>query len=500
MLTYMATMNGADRDLTPYVFEATWKHGSKQENYFGQLADPAEGNLTLWNQGGEFITYNPAPWVDPTPGPAVWIEHSGTRLFTGHSAFIPNQTPTSSAQDTASMPLLGPLAFLDRFSSRLFSTLDGDQRSSQVWDLILDAAGFSGIKLTQVGRTILSAIRVNQASLLGSARERIDFLQALRTVVQAEVGRGYDDRRGRAVFRNREARSAFWATTTAFVLDSSNVRIESAQIPNVIDSIINVIEAPFDEFTAQGSQAIEFRSISPPHTYTIPSGGATLILFVDDSSFTSHVRDWVELERGVDYTYTLPTITPVLDFDPLNPAIVVPNPTGLSQTFTLEQVRGNPQRVSSQQRLNVQSARSVMPPPVGYGPRPIIYPADLLNDAEEIADHLEWCVRLHDGIGANGQKDINEIRAVQIHVNLRRPENIGLIGIDIDDLCFVTEPRLGLSGAPFWVDSAEYHATAAPQTFDLTLELSDARATMMWPIDGMQFGDAGEFTNTRVGF
>ena len=25
----------------------------------------------------------------------------------------------------------------------------------------------------------------------------------------------------------------------------------------------------------------------------------------------------------------LPTITPVLDFDPLNPAIVVPNPTGL---------------------------------------------------------------------------------------------------------------------------------------------------------------------------
>ena len=113
---------------------------------------------------------------------------------------------------------------------------------------------------------------------------------------------------------------------------------------------------------------------------------------------------------------------------------------------------------------------------------------------------MEWCVRLHDGIGANGNKDINEIRALTVHVNLRRPENVGLIGIDIDSLCNVTEPRLGLSGAPFWVDSAEYHATADPQTFDLTLELSDARATMMWPIDGMQFGDAGQFSNTRLGF
>ena len=38
---------------------------------------------------------------------------------------------------------------------------------------------------------------------------------------------------------------------------------------------------------------------------------------------------------------------------------------------------------------------------------------------------------------------------------------LALIGIDIDDLCYVTEPRLGLANAPFWLDSAEYHATAS---------------------------------------
>ena len=175
MLTFSATMNGAPRDLTPYVFEATWKHGSKQENYFGQLADPAEGNLTLWNQGGEFITYNPAPWVDPTPGPPVRIDYNTTRLFTGRSAFILNEVPASPALDTASMPLLGPFAYLDRFSSSLFSTLDGDKRSSEVWELVLDAAGFNGTKVSDTGRTILSAIRVNQASLawLGNRAHRL---------------------------------------------------------------------------------------------------------------------------------------------------------------------------------------------------------------------------------------------------------------------------------------------------------------------------------------
>ena len=164
--------------------------------------------------------------------------------------------------------------------------------------------------------------------MLGSATQRIDFLQALRTVVQAEVGRGYDDRLGRAVFHNREARSAFWASTTAFILDSANARIESAEIPNVIDSIINVIEAPFDEFEGQGTQEIAFRHITFPQTYTIPSGGTTIVLFVDISSFTNHVRDWVELESGVDYTYSLPSIAPILERSPLATCHNHPQPNG----------------------------------------------------------------------------------------------------------------------------------------------------------------------------
>ena len=87
------------------------------------------------------------------------------------------------------------------------------------------------------------------------------------------------------------------------------------------------------------------------------------------------------------------------------------------------------------------------------------------------------------------------MQALTVYVNLRRPENVGLIGMDIDSLCVVTEPRLGLVNQSFWVDSVAYHATASPMTFDMTLELSDARASMMWSLARMRFG-----YNTRVGF
>ena len=67
--------------------------------------------------------------------------------------------------------------------------------------------------------------------------------------------------------------------------------------------------------------------------------------------------------------------------------------------------------------------------------------------------------------------------------------------MDIGALVEVTEPRLGLVGAPFWVESAEYSVVANPYSFRVTLELSDARASMMWALGRMRFG-----YNTRVGF
>ena len=71
-----------------------------------------------------------------------------------------------------------------------------------------------------------------------------------------------------------------------------------------------------------------------------------------------------------------------------------------------------------------------------------------------------------------------------------------VIGVDIGNLVEVTEPRLGVADAPFWVDSPEYTVVAQPFQFRVKVDLSDARATMTWPINGSsRFG-----FNSRVGF
>ena len=101
------------------------------------------------------------------------------------------------------------------------------------------------------------------------------------------------------------------------------------------------------------------------------------------------------------------------------------------------------------------------------------------------------CARRHTG----GRKDLNEVRAISATVNLLDPANAPAIGVDIGTLVEVTEPRLGLDQAAFWVDSAEYSVVASPEAFRVTLDLSDARASMMWALGRTRFG-----YNTRIGF
>ena len=127
-----ATMFGNDIDLTPYVAEATWKHGSRPPNHFGHMADPSIGALTLLSFGGEFKTFDPDPFVDTSPGSPIQVEYDGMRLFTGKTGLTLNQVlPTG--RDIAVMPMLGPLAFLARFSEGIFARLDGVQRTDEVF-------------------------------------------------------------------------------------------------------------------------------------------------------------------------------------------------------------------------------------------------------------------------------------------------------------------------------------------------------------------------------
>ena len=139
-----ATMFDNSVDLTPYVAEATWKHGSRPPNHFGHMADPAVGALTLVNShGGEFRTVRRlTPSLTRQPRFAGAPSNTtGQRLFTGKSGLTLNQVLPSG--DIAVMPMFGPLAFLARFAEGIFARLDGVQRTDEVFEL---GAGRCGLR------------------------------------------------------------------------------------------------------------------------------------------------------------------------------------------------------------------------------------------------------------------------------------------------------------------------------------------------------------------
>ena len=228
--TYQAQMfmRGAWVDVTPRLRHATWRYGSTAGNSFGRVYAPAVGVLTLENQDGDYTPYKPAAYVDPAPRVPVKIDVDGVRVFTGWSDGMLGQVPLTQDYLTT-VPLLGALGYISEYHDQLFTALRGDQLTGAAIGNILDAVGWptgSDYRLIYPGLTELHAIRVNQVGILGGAnRQRVPFLDAVKVICQAEVGRCYDDRLGRVVFESRVQRSGFQGRTPFVVDEGAGAKI-----------------------------------------------------------------------------------------------------------------------------------------------------------------------------------------------------------------------------------------------------------------------------------
>ena len=210
------------------------------------------------------------------------------------------------------------------------------------------------------------------------------------------------------MFENRTHRADLYATKpTILRLDHTNSVIERAAIGDVADSIINIISGTGDSYVTLGVQDIGF-TIALPFTFDVLPGGRTMLLNVDTSGSVEFVQSWTDLARGTDYTYTLVDRDPIIERGATSLGIYIPNDSPTAQSFTLTKVRGEPFGINIRERLTARRQRSID----AYGPRTVIYPSDLIANLTEIRDHLEWAVALHDGIDQDGNKDLNEVRAV----------------------------------------------------------------------------------------
>ena len=491
-------VDGTFYSLAEDLVEATWRVGQRLPNSFGSVLAPMAGTITLRNHHGKYRTFAPtAQGFDISPGPEVVITSDvqgtpGNLVYCfGRSTGVLNSIPLDG-NDIATIPFLGELGFLSQWGNNIFARLEGNLSTSAAWDLALTDAGYTGNRTTEDGATILNAIRVNRSALLGSNRRRVGLMDVARVLAQTEIGRIYDTQGGHIVFENRYHRSSFWASGPVARIDSNNAHINFAQTGSVLDGIINVVTSQGDSYVSKGLQQITF---TPPlvsgTTYTIPPGGRTLVFTVDTSpdANVAFVQSWVPIVSGTNYTYDSVLGVPVFERGATEVSIRFPNPTATDQTATMRYIVGEPFRVDFRERVEARSQASIDI----YGERTVQYPADLIVNRDEVIDHLNWAVKVHDGLQQNS-KSIDPVRHVDVAANLKDKRNSSLTQVKVSDLITITEPKLGLNNAPFWVDEVEYQLRVTGDTHTIKMKLSDARASMMWPVSGMRFG-----YNTRVG-
>ena len=156
----------------------------------------------------------------------------------------------------------------------------------------------------------------------------MQVLSALRTIVQAEVGRAIRRQAWAALYsRTAHIGADAWAARPGLLrLNASNSQIERASIASIDDSIVNLISGTGDSYNSLGVQDVDFVDTTLPMTYFIPTAGRIIILSVDTSGDTEFVQSWEDLLSPVDYTYTL-ALQPDIERGDSTIGIFIPNPS-----------------------------------------------------------------------------------------------------------------------------------------------------------------------------
>lgn len=486
----LATMNGVQQDLTRYVTAMQWKHGQLLPNAFGNIMTPAAGLLTLRNHGQEFDPYQPASWVDPLPGSPITIEsrlHAGdawVRSFTGWTDFLHSTNPVTE-QNTATWPLLGPLARVSEYHQRLFIRLDADLLSGAVIEKMLDDVGWTGGRTVAPGLTRLRAYRLNVSNALGStAGRRVNLTDAAKVICQAEVGRMYDNRLGHIVFEDRSSRSYIQAHTVHAIDAGTGWKMQTLRQGSVRDSIINVISASTDSYTNRGIGNVALANVSLPYpspAITIAPGDTWIFTFeVDTTGTTQFVQSWE------DVVHTFPATAEVtVEYRSVTCRVTVRNPTSSNISGQVTGLRGERFGIVTGREIRSRVQASIDK----YEERAEVYPINLVVDEDEQQDHLDFMVRRHSGIPPHPP-----LRRLTAQGRLG-PLNGSMLEATISDIAEITLPSAGLSAAPFWIDEIEHDVSQDGDIHDITLKMIDLRSTAIWPLREWRMG-----VNTVVGF
>ena len=384
-------MLGSEVDLSPDVTDVQISFGGHRPNVAGALLPPAIGTITLNNAFNRYSTLNPDSDIDTEPGPPVYVEYGGERLFTGWSN---GMVQTDQDENHLSvLNLLGPVSRIQGYHRKLFLDLAGEHTIDSVIGAALDNVEFPraivgswpdiGSRKIATSTTRVHAHGLEQSGITFNGREQVEILQAIQSLVQLELGRAYDDEYGNIVFVPRDR---VWSQnidrfdTVSTAHDFRRRKIEPAS-----RGVVNIIETRQSAFSEGGSGDVP---VVPnlPAVMTVPAGGIAEITFRIDTSEWDYVS-WDIPVAGTNYTCP---IAPGFEFTEQRITFSITNNTSVEVSLSILQLTGARFRASGQRVLPVRDDESIK----RYGYREITLNTLPYVDTREQLDFARYMIAI----------------------------------------------------------------------------------------------------------
>ena len=479
--------NGRWRNVTGLVRAWHTRHGQQNPNRVSDVAPPASGGVVFWNTFGHCSPFSPCPEIDVNPTVPVEIYLSRDRnerrlVFRGFSGGI---EPFSDALgDQATMNLYSTLGKYNdlsagvyvRLGSGFFSRRNQPLRADEVFEQVMQDVGAArGEYAADVSDVLINPQQMNIAQPLGGGFEPEDLATSLKDLCDVEFGRVYDDRFG--IVRFETAWGTGWSKHRGVLSIPVNLDAQVEFLPQR-NLVVNRISGTTGGYIIDSEEPMkEFDEIILPLRTLIPPDRDDLdtVITLHLPENTADQRKWTGIQSirqpvlGADYSYTLRSSRPRVEFDPGGKEIriKVPNPTDRNHTFTLRNLNIQPFVKSFGNLVSFQHAKSVG----AFGLREAVLKWQVYRDLPKAKFRARRILREYAGWDGNNDRPRAK-RAIRLTIPDWRGDPV-----DISMLCHYSfafrNGQGGVTGKTWWVRGVEYNAGTKPTT-ELTLTMVEA--------------------------
>ena len=371
-------------DVTEDCAKFEYSNGGQNSDLFGSLASPSVCGITLYDDKRKYDYFDNAPFQ---PGDLIELEVGGQVWAKFYCQDWPVQHPSRGRIPLAIVRGGGALDFIKTFRNQVFANISEPEISTgDAVNAILDRCGWTGSRSIADGQTRLISARLNASTILGTFRKAANSIDALKAVVQAELGYLHDDVvQGGIRFDDRTTRVEKFYRTPLVTID----RGVQSDVHAFYDTIINSYSSRQSAHTTPGENI----SLYSNEKFSIKAGETLRRAYSAQGSRDTYeyINPWTIPVYGSDWTFSGGVGNITMQASPSFTVLYLDFTAKVDGEVTIHQVRGTPYERDEQQLIAVVDAASIQQ----FGTRNKNVEAQLVANLDATRDFLQSLLYAH---------------------------------------------------------------------------------------------------------